>query len=143
MTVLYVEKNPKEDSNVFFYLWISASVFSSLYSYIWDIKMDWGLFDRNAGENKFLREEIVYSSTVSKICPRQNYEYLIKYAVYWWKMVYDLYFFFCSKLLILSSYSCIWCLKTHEVPNIYKKIRNLCYGNFFIKIFKIEKTNDF
>lgn len=25
--------------------------------------MDWGLFDRNAGENRFLREEIVYSST--------------------------------------------------------------------------------
>jgi hypothetical protein len=59
------EKHPKEDSNVFFYLWISASVFSSLYSYVWDIKMDWGLFDRNAGENRFLREEIVYSSTVS------------------------------------------------------------------------------
>lgn len=28
--------------------------------------MDWGLFDRNAGENRFLREEIVYSSTVRK-----------------------------------------------------------------------------
>lgn len=27
--------------------------------------MDWGLFDKSAGENKFLREEIVYSSTVS------------------------------------------------------------------------------
>lgn len=26
--------------------------------------MDWGLFDKNAGENTFLREEIVYSSTV-------------------------------------------------------------------------------
>lgn len=24
--------------------------------------MDWGLFDKNSGENKFLREEIVYSS---------------------------------------------------------------------------------
>ncbi len=36
--------------------------FSSLYTYTWDIKMDWGLFDKNSGENKFLREEIVYSS---------------------------------------------------------------------------------
>jgi hypothetical protein len=27
--------------------------------------MDWGLFDKSAGENKFLREETVYSSTVS------------------------------------------------------------------------------
>lgn len=63
--ILFAEKYPEEESNVFFYLWISASVFSSLYSYIWDIKMDWGLFDRNAGENRFLREEIVYSSTVN------------------------------------------------------------------------------
>jgi len=37
-------------------------VVNSVYSYIWDIKMDWGLFDKNAGENKFLREEVVYSS---------------------------------------------------------------------------------
>jgi hypothetical protein len=28
--------------------------------------MDWGLFDKLAGENKFLREETVYSSTVSR-----------------------------------------------------------------------------
>jgi len=27
--------------------------------------MDWGLFDKNAGENTLLREEIVYSSKVS------------------------------------------------------------------------------
>jgi len=26
--------------------------------------MDWGLLDKNAGENKFLREETVYRSTV-------------------------------------------------------------------------------
>lgn len=26
--------------------------------------MDWGILDRNAGENKFLREEIVYASKV-------------------------------------------------------------------------------
>jgi len=44
---------------------VLASIVSSLYAYTWDIKMDWGLFDKSAGENKFLREEIVYSSTVS------------------------------------------------------------------------------
>lgn len=27
--------------------------------------MDWGLFDKNAGENMLLREEMVYSSSVS------------------------------------------------------------------------------
>ncbi|KAG5895231.1 hypothetical protein JTB14_003448 [Gonioctena quinquepunctata] len=49
--------------NWFFYLWIAASLFSSCYAYTWDIKLDWGLFDSKAGDNKFLREEIVYSST--------------------------------------------------------------------------------
>ncbi|KAK9687082.1 SPX domain [Popillia japonica] len=56
----YLEK-PSE--NPFIYLWIGASIVSSCYAYTWDIKMDWGLFDKSAGENKFLREEIVYSST--------------------------------------------------------------------------------
>ncbi|GFS55909.1 xenotropic and polytropic retrovirus receptor 1 [Trichonephila inaurata madagascariensis] len=48
--------------NPFFYLWIVFGFVSSIYTYIWDIKMDWGLFDANTGENRFLREEIVYSS---------------------------------------------------------------------------------
>ena len=29
--------------------------------------MDWGLFDKNAGENTFLREEIVYPQ---KVCTK-------------------------------------------------------------------------
>jgi hypothetical protein len=29
--------------------------------------MDWGFLDGNAGENRFLREEVVYSSAVSFI----------------------------------------------------------------------------
>ncbi|PNF32044.1 Xenotropic and polytropic retrovirus receptor 1 [Cryptotermes secundus] len=49
--------------NPYLYLWVFASVVSSCYAYTWDIKMDWGLFDKSAGENKFLREETVYSST--------------------------------------------------------------------------------
>ncbi|KAM3866475.1 xenotropic and polytropic retrovirus receptor 1 homolog isoform 2-T2 [Diretmus argenteus] len=48
------------DAQIFFYLYIGFSVISSCYTLIWDLKMDWGLFDRNAGENTFLREEIVY-----------------------------------------------------------------------------------
>lgn len=46
-------------------LWLLSGILSSCYAYTWDIKMDWGLFDSNAGENRFLREEVVYSSTVS------------------------------------------------------------------------------
>ncbi|XP_076342267.1 solute carrier family 53 member 1-like [Tachypleus tridentatus] len=63
-TLFNVFKDRYEESeyNPFFFLWIVSAVFSSCYTYIWDIKMDWGLFDSNAGENKFLREEIVYSS---------------------------------------------------------------------------------
>lgn len=51
--------------NPYFYLWLTASVVSSCFTYTWDVKLDWGLFDNSAGENKFLREEIVYSSPVS------------------------------------------------------------------------------
>lgn len=49
---------------VFFYLWIVFCIISSCYTLIWDLKMDWGLFDKNAGENTFLREEIVYPQKV-------------------------------------------------------------------------------
>lgn len=49
--------------NPFLFLFIAACIVNSCYAYTWDIKMDWGLFDKAAGENKLLREEIVYSST--------------------------------------------------------------------------------
>lgn len=54
------------------WLWVVSSIINSIYSYTWDIKMDWGLLDSNAGENRFLREEVVYSSTVSVL----RYQYL-------------------------------------------------------------------
>lgn len=46
----------------FFKAWIVSAIVSTCYTFTWDIKMDWGLLDKKAGENKFLREEIVYSS---------------------------------------------------------------------------------
>lgn len=48
-----------------FYLWILCSVISTIYTYTWDVKMDWGLFSKSSGEYSFLREEIVYDNTVS------------------------------------------------------------------------------
>ncbi|XP_046470016.1 solute carrier family 53 member 1 isoform X3 [Neodiprion pinetum] len=48
--------------NPYFYLWVVASVVSSCFAYTWDVKLDWGLLEVRKGENKFLREEIVYSS---------------------------------------------------------------------------------
>ncbi|CAH1392463.1 unnamed protein product [Nezara viridula] len=57
-------KSSNISENPYFYLWIFASIISTCYAYTWDIKMDWGLFDRKEGENKFLREEVVYSSNM-------------------------------------------------------------------------------
>ncbi|GLV32101.1 uncharacterized protein CBL_11943 [Carabus blaptoides fortunei] len=64
-TLRVIHKDEYEDpyDNPYLYLWFASSFISSVYAYTWDIKMDWGLFDKAAGENKFLREEIVYSST--------------------------------------------------------------------------------
>nr|XP_061794885.1 xenotropic and polytropic retrovirus receptor 1 homolog isoform X2 [Nerophis lumbriciformis] len=54
------EAQSYEDAKIFLYLHVTCLVVSSCYTLVWDLKMDWGLFDRNAGENTFLREEIVY-----------------------------------------------------------------------------------
>lgn len=61
----YASQYQNTFDNPYTILWIISSIVSSLYAYTWDIKMDWGLFDSNAGENKFLREEVVYSSAVT------------------------------------------------------------------------------
>jgi len=52
---------------VFFYLWIVAALISTCYTLTWDLKMDWGLLDNTSGENRFLREEIVYAYKVKYI----------------------------------------------------------------------------
>ncbi|CAG5861061.1 unnamed protein product [Menidia menidia] len=56
------------DADMFFYLLVVFSTISSLYTLIWDLRMDWGLFDRGAGENTFLREEIVYPHKAYYYC---------------------------------------------------------------------------
>lgn len=49
-----------ETGNPLFYFWVCSLLVSTCYTLFWDIRMDWGLFAKNAGENKFLREQIVY-----------------------------------------------------------------------------------
>ncbi|XP_023221206.1 xenotropic and polytropic retrovirus receptor 1-like [Centruroides sculpturatus] len=63
-TLFNTFKDDYEESeyNPYFFLWIIFALISSCYTYVWDIKMDWGLFECFSGDNKFLREEIVYSS---------------------------------------------------------------------------------
>ncbi|KAL2771219.1 xenotropic and polytropic retrovirus receptor 1 isoform 2 [Daubentonia madagascariensis] len=63
-----LEERGHSDTMVFFYLWIIFCIISSCYTLIWDLKMDWGLFDKNAGENTFLREEIVYPQKAYYYC---------------------------------------------------------------------------
>ncbi|KAI3389955.1 hypothetical protein SNEBB_008008 [Seison nebaliae] len=46
--------------NAALYLLIIARIVSSIYTYTWDVKMDWGLLDTNQKDNTFLREQIVY-----------------------------------------------------------------------------------
>lgn len=54
--------NLANTNNPYFYLWIVASIISSIFAYTWDVKMDWGLLDLRSKDNKLLREETVYSS---------------------------------------------------------------------------------
>ncbi|XP_077986071.1 xenotropic and polytropic retrovirus receptor 1 homolog [Glandiceps talaboti] len=61
LAAVYKSQYDHAKYNPYFYLWIISAVISSSYALTWDIKMDWGLLDDNAGENKLLREEIVYS----------------------------------------------------------------------------------
>ncbi|KAH0535471.1 xenotropic and polytropic retrovirus receptor 1 [Cotesia glomerata] len=58
----YADQYKSNWENPWLWFWLASCIINSIYSYTWDIKMDWGLLDSNAGENKFLREEVVYSS---------------------------------------------------------------------------------
>lgn len=96
---------PNTFDNPYTILWLLSQVLSSTYAYTWDIKMDWGLFDRNAGENKFLREEIVYSSTVCGKCTWLRLRISIQSLLPFWR----------RHSTILRS-SKIFCCALHGVP---------------------------
>lgn len=64
LLILITAKSNSVQHDSFFKAWIVSAIVSTCYTFTWDIKMDWGLLDKKAGENKFLREEIVYSSKV-------------------------------------------------------------------------------
>lgn len=63
----FVSDNTLDFNNPMFYLWVFCCVISTIYTYTWDVKMDWGLFSKSSGEYSFLREEIVYDNTVSHL----------------------------------------------------------------------------
>ena len=43
-----------------FYLWLGIYIFATVYAYTWDILIDWGLCRIWKGENKFLRNNLMY-----------------------------------------------------------------------------------
>ncbi|XP_067635196.1 solute carrier family 53 member 1-like [Eurosta solidaginis] len=47
-------------SNPFTYFWLIAATVSSSYGMAWDYLMDWGLFKKDCGPNKFLRRQLLY-----------------------------------------------------------------------------------
>ncbi|CAK1594620.1 unnamed protein product [Parnassius mnemosyne] len=62
LRIMYSVNYSDPYDNPFLYAWFACQMISSLYTYTWDVKMDWGLFSCGpSAENKFLREEIVYS----------------------------------------------------------------------------------
>lgn len=62
LSAVYSKQSDSNDSNPFFYMRVVSMLFSSCFVFWWDMVMDWGMFDKNSGEYKFLREELVYSS---------------------------------------------------------------------------------
>ena len=68
---------PSMTGTVLLGLWVLSQLISSCYTFTWDVKMDWGLLDKNAGENKFLREETVYRYRVRFLLVIMLYIFLV------------------------------------------------------------------
>ena len=48
------------EREIIFYVWLAIKLLSTFYSIFWDLKMDFGFFAVKEGDNKYLREELVY-----------------------------------------------------------------------------------
>lgn len=46
----------------YFLFWIFSALVSTCYTYVWDVRMDWGLMDPNHG---FLRAKLLFKHLVS------------------------------------------------------------------------------
>lgn len=59
----YVTRKPYDAriERILFALWILAYLVSTLYSYVWDVFVDWSLGEIKNVENRFLRNELFYA----------------------------------------------------------------------------------
>eukprot|EP01125_Pyxidicula_operculata_P014005 TRINITY_DN4646_c0_g1_i1.p1 TRINITY_DN4646_c0_g1~~TRINITY_DN4646_c0_g1_i1.p1 ORF type:complete len:738 (+),score=71.60 TRINITY_DN4646_c0_g1_i1:42-2255(+) len=60
-TLWYYDFNPAQPWNSIYWSWVIAKGINAIYSWIWDITMDWGLW-RKGSKNKFLRNELILSN---------------------------------------------------------------------------------
>lgn len=76
ITFLSLARSGEGQTGALFYTWVASLLFSTFYTLFWDIRMDWGLLDKNAGENLFLREQIVYDYKVRSATELRKYPFL-------------------------------------------------------------------
>lgn len=58
---------------IYFVLWIVCAFISTCYTLTWDLKMDWGLFEKDLTENKLLRKDVVYPSKIYYVAMVENF----------------------------------------------------------------------
>lgn len=104
-------------NNPFVYMWIITAFINSTYKIIWDIKMDWGLFHKNAGENRFLRDHLIYSS--------KNY--------YYYAIIQDIVFRYSWTINIFIQF--------HSGAAEYSDVLGFCFG--LLELFRRFSWNFF
>ena len=60
--VLLTENTGQHKMDFYFLFWIFSALVSTCYTYVWDVRMDWGLMDPNHG---FLRAKLLFKHLVS------------------------------------------------------------------------------
>ena len=60
---LSAENTGKQQMDFYFLFWIFSAFISSCYTYVWDVRMDWGLMDSSHG---YLRAKLLFKRLVSR-----------------------------------------------------------------------------
>ena len=69
------ENTGKQQVDFYFFSWIFFAFVSTCYTYIWDVKMDWGLMDPNHG---YLRAKLLFKHLVSNKKNKMNIEFSLQ-----------------------------------------------------------------
>src|SRR5947208_1853988 len=73
--------------------WIVTQLFSTFYAFLWDVSMDWSLFDLNS-QNYLLRDHLIYSrnsiyyvSIVTNLILRSSWIFTVIYTESIWVVI--------------------------------------------------------